>query len=73
MVSCNKNVLREEHRDMEQEQRKMKRASDSQVEQSYLLMPRHINGSGRLFGGQLVAWIDEVAGIVVNAMRSRIL
>ena len=49
---------------MEQEQRKMKRASDSQVEQSYLLMPRHINGSGRLFGGQLVAWIDEVAGIV---------
>lgn len=64
MVSCNKNVLREEYRDMEQEQRKMKRASDSQVEQSYLLMPRHINGSGRLFGGQLVAWIDEVAGIV---------
>lgn len=49
---------------MEQEQRKMKRVSDSQVEQSYLLMPRHINGSGRLFGGQLVSWIDEVAGIV---------
>lgn len=46
------------------EERKRKTVSDSAVEQSYLLMPRHINGSGRLFGGQLVAWIDEVAGIV---------
>lgn len=46
------------------DERKMKKAADSAVEQSYLLMPRHINGSGRLFGGQLVAWIDEVAGIV---------
>lgn len=44
--------------------RKMKTVADSFVEQSYLLMPRHINGCGRLFGGQLVAWIDEVAGIV---------
>lgn len=49
---------------MSEKQRRMKQVSDSQVEQSYLLMPRHINGSGRLFGGQLVAWIDEVAGIV---------
>ncbi len=46
------------------EKRGRKKAADSVVEQSYLLMPRHINGSGRLFGGQLVAWIDEVAGIV---------
>lgn len=44
--------------------RKMKTVAESVVEQSYLLMPRHINGGGRLFGGQLVAWIDEVAGIV---------
>lgn len=27
-------------------------------------MHRHINGYGRLFGGQLVAWIDELAGLV---------
>lgn len=46
------------------EEKRMKTVADSAVEQSYLLMPRHINGSGRLFGGQLVAWIDEVAGIV---------
>jgi acyl-CoA hydrolase len=46
--------------------RKVKTVADSAVEQSYLLMPRHINGSGRLFGGQLVAWIDEIAGIVAK-------
>lgn len=49
---------------MEEMKRSQKTVADSQVEQSYLLMPRHINGGGRLFGGQLVAWIDEVAGIV---------
>lgn len=46
------------------EERRKKKVEESAVEQSYLLMPRHINGSGRLFGGQLVAWIDEIAGIV---------
>lgn len=40
---------------------------DSQTEQTYLLMSQHINGCGRLFGGQLLSWIDELAGIV--AMR----
>lgn len=30
-----------------------KRVKDSETEQSYLLMHRHINGYGRLFGGQL--------------------
>ena len=35
-----------------------KRVKDSETEQSYLLMHRHINGYGRLFGGQLVEWID---------------
>ena len=33
------------------------------TEQTYLLMHRHINGYGRLFGGQLMQWIDELAGI----------
>lgn len=41
-----------------------KRVEESQTEQTHLLMPQHINGSGRLFGGQPLAWIDETAGIV---------
>lgn len=44
--------------------RKMKHVADSRTEQTYLLMHRHINGYGRLFGGQLLRWIDEIAGIV---------
>ncbi len=46
---------------------KEKRVQDSQTEQTYLLMSQHLNGCGRLFGGQLLSWIDELAGIV--AMR----
>jgi acyl-CoA hydrolase len=37
---------------------------DSLTEQTYLLMPKHSNGYGRLFGGKLAEWIDEMAGIV---------
>lgn len=44
-----------------------KRAADSLTEQQYLIRPVHINHYGRLFGGQLLEWIDEIAGIV--AMR----
>lgn len=36
------------------------------VEQSYLLMPRCLNAAGYLFGGQLLAWLDETAGIVAK-------
>lgn len=43
-----------------------KRVEDSQTEQTYLVMHKHINGYGRLFGGQLLAWIDELAGIVAK-------
>ncbi len=38
--------------------------SDSMVEQVYQVRPQHLNGASRLFGGQLMAWIDEVAGLV---------
>lgn len=44
--------------------RHTKRVSDSQTEQQYLIRPAHINPYGRLFGAQLLKWIDEVAGIV---------
>ena len=47
-------------------EKKMKRVEDSMVEQSYLLMPRCLNAAGYLFGGQLLAWIDETAGIVAK-------
>ncbi len=43
-----------------------KKVQDSQIEQVHSLMSRHLNGNGRLFGGQLVGWIDEVAGIVAR-------
>lgn len=31
-----------------------------------IIMPRHTNGSDRLFGGQLMAWIDIVAAVVAR-------
>ena len=47
-------------------ERMMKRVEESMVEHSYLLMPRNLNASGHLFGGQLLEWIDETAGIVAQ-------
>ena len=44
-----------------------KHISDTMIEQVYQVRPEHLNGSGRLFGGRLMEWIDEVAGLV--AMR----
>ncbi len=44
--------------------RESKKVSESFTEQQYLIRPTHINHYGRLFGGQLLKWIDELAGIV---------
>ena len=44
--------------------RPSKKVSVSATEQQYILRPAHINPYGRLFGAQLLKWIDEVAGIV---------
>ena len=41
--------------------RKMKRVEDSRTENTYLIMNKHINSYGRLFGGVLMQWIDEMA------------
>ena len=41
-----------------------KRAIESRVEQVYQIRPEHLNGAGRLFGGRLMEWIDEAAGLV---------
>lgn len=39
-----------------------KKVSDSLTEQLHVVIYPDINGFGRLFGGQLLKWIDEVAG-----------
>ena len=43
---------------------RMKRVEDSRTENTFLIMNKHINCYGRLFGGVLMQWIDEMAGIV---------
>ena len=43
-----------------------KSVSASRTEQIQILMPEHINGAGRLFGGKLVEWIDVVASVVAR-------
>ncbi len=45
----------------------MKTVQDSRVETMHLVRNKHLNGAGRLFGGILMQWMDEVAAIV--AMR----
>ena len=39
---------------------------ESRTEQIQILMPEHINGYDRLFGGKLVEWIDIVAAVVAR-------
>ena len=41
---------------------KPKKVSDSETEQLRVVIYPDINGFGRLFGGRLLSWIDEVAG-----------
>ena len=47
-------------------ERPMKTVDDSRVEPVYLVRPTHLNGATRLFGGILMQWIDEAAGIVAK-------
>ncbi len=50
----------------EQTARKKKHPDESMVEQVRMVRHSHLNGAGRLFGGILVQWIDEVAGITAK-------
>ena len=43
-----------------------KTVADSRVETVHMVRPTHLNGANRLFGGILMQWIDEVAGIVAK-------
>lgn len=44
---------------------------DSYTEQVHILMPEHINGANRLFGGRLLSWIDVVAGVTARRHSGR--
>ena len=45
---------------------KAKRVVESITEQVHIVMPSHISGTNRLFGGQLLAWIDEVSAVTAR-------
>lgn len=47
-------------------ERKAKKVCESEAEQVQLVTANHLNGSGRLFGGQLAEWIDVLAGVVAR-------
>ncbi len=52
---------------MSEEERLPGRCScESASEQVYIVMPQHLNSFGKLFGGQLAAWIDIVAGVAAT-------
>lgn len=46
--------------------RQAKRVRDSRTEQVQILTQGTMNGYNRLFGGQLMEWIDIVAGVVAR-------
>lgn len=43
-----------------------KHVRDSHVTSTYMLRHEDINGSNRLFGGRLMEWIDDIAGIAAR-------
>ena len=45
---------------------KERRIEESVVETVHVVRPNHLNGANRLFGGILMQWIDEVAGVVAK-------
>ena len=52
-------------------ERRMKKVEESMTEQSHLLFPESLNSNGRLFGGRLLSWIDETAGLVAKRHSER--
>lgn len=43
-----------------------KKVADSTVETIHIVRPNHLNAASRLFGGMLMQWLDEVAGVVAQ-------
>lgn len=48
-----------------------KKVAQSATQQIQILMPSHINGYDRLFGGKLMEWIDVVAAVVARRHSGR--
>ena len=48
-----------------------KTVAQSRTEQIQILMPEHINGYKRLFGGKLMEWIDVVAAVAARRHSNR--
>lgn len=48
-----------------------KTPAQSYTEQVQIIMAGQINGSSRLFGGQLVEWMDVVAGVAARRHSNR--
>lgn len=46
--------------------RPARRVSESRAVHTEIIMSAHVNGAERLFGGQLMQWIDIVAGVVAR-------
>ena len=44
----------------------IKTVNDSKCEQAYQVSARYLNASGRLFGGDLLSWIDLAGGIAAK-------
>ena len=43
-----------------------RRVADSRVETVHMVRPNHLNAAGRLFGGILMQWLDDLAGLVAK-------
>lgn len=54
------------HRMAQAEERKSKRVCESRTEQVQIILNQHINGFHRLFGGQLMAWIDTAGAVTAR-------
>lgn len=50
----------------EKKAKKVKKVKESETEQIQLVLPEHLNPSGRLFGGRLLSWIDIVAAVTAR-------
>ena len=48
-----------------------KRVKDSYTEQIHIIKMSSLNGANRLFGGQLMQWIDEVAAVTARRHSGR--
>ncbi|MBQ4073918.1 MAG: acyl-CoA thioesterase [Clostridia bacterium] len=53
------------------EQRQMKRVQDSYTTQVQILTQANLNGYHRLFGGQLMSWMDIVAAVAARRHAGR--